>query len=71
MARRRKSGKKRTLSPEQLEKMRQGRENAKKHREREARLEESGMPTKLPMSHIQQELHDAATRPKTRRKTHR
>lgn len=74
MARRRKksrksTGKKRTLTPEQLEKMRLGRERAKERRERAAEMErreqallEKGLPSERPRGHYEKMLDQVRER---------
>lgn len=70
MARRkRKSSKKRTLSPEQLEKMRIGREKAAERRKkasvmarRTEELNEKGLPSEIPRGHYERMLDDVRNR---------
>lgn len=70
MARRkRKSSKKRTLSPEQLEKMRIGREKAAERRKkasvmarRTKELNEKGFPSEIPRGHYERMLDDVRNR---------
>ena len=70
MARRkRKSSKKRTLSPEQLEKMRLGREKAAERRKQAAvmarrteELNEKGLPSEIPRGHYERMLDDVRNR---------
>lgn len=54
---RRRSGKKRTITPEHLAKMQEGRRRAKVHRERLAALKEKGMDQDLPVSEVDRLLN--------------
>ena len=58
MAKRRKTTKKHTITPEQLAKMQEGRRKAKIHRERMAELYEKGLDKTMPMTKTERMLNE-------------
>lgn len=54
---RRKTKKKRTISPEHLAKMQEGRKKAQLHRKRVARLNEHGLSDNVPMTKTERMLN--------------
>lgn len=58
MAKRRKTTKKHTITPEQLAKMQEGRRKAKIYRERMAELYEKGLDKAMPMTKTERMLNE-------------
>lgn len=63
--RRRSSGKKRTISPEHLAKMQEGRKRAKVHRERMTMIEEHGLLKEMPLTETERRLNSVRRKAKT------